>query len=134
MASSTYTLTAKGRQVLAGSGASAVALPSTSTADGSCPPPRDGAMEDSGGECVMEEPDGVGVACAVCLGQDDDEGNDMLLCDGHGCDVGYHLRCLQPPLSAVPEGEWLCPKCTECGQNHFVEKILAHHGQGSRQR
>ena len=27
------------------------------------------------------------------------------------CDAPYHLTCLNPPLSAVPEGEWFCPKC-----------------------
>jgi len=33
----------------------------------------------------------------------------MLLCDG--CDCGYHLKCLSPPLSSIPEGEWYCPTC-----------------------
>lgn len=28
------------------------------------------------------------------------------------CDKPYHLGCLTPPLSAVPEGEWFCPQCT----------------------
>ncbi len=27
------------------------------------------------------------------------------------CDGPYHLGCLQPPLSAVPDGEWFCPQC-----------------------
>ena len=48
-------------------------------------------------------------ACAVCARDDDEAGNDMLLCDG--CDAGYHLRCLDPPLSRVPRKEWLCPEC-----------------------
>jgi hypothetical protein len=34
----------------------------------------------------------------------------MLLCDG--CDAGYHISCLKPPLSAVPRGKWLCPVCS----------------------
>lgn len=33
----------------------------------------------------------------------------LLLCDG--CDLAYHLDCLDPPLSEVPEGEWYCPSC-----------------------
>ncbi|KAK4882675.1 hypothetical protein RN001_005994 [Aquatica leii] len=33
----------------------------------------------------------------------------LLLCDG--CDLAYHLDCLDPPLSEVPEGEWYCPTC-----------------------
>ncbi|XP_062141947.1 lysine-specific demethylase 5 [Drosophila sulfurigaster albostrigata] len=33
----------------------------------------------------------------------------MLLCDG--CDDSYHTFCLLPPLSSIPKGEWLCPRC-----------------------
>ena len=29
------------------------------------------------------------------------------------CDDPYHLSCLTPPLSAVPDGEWFCPRCAE---------------------
>ncbi|SJL16851.1 related to SRM1  len=27
------------------------------------------------------------------------------------CDNPYHLLCLSPPLTTVPEGEWFCPQC-----------------------
>lgn len=27
------------------------------------------------------------------------------------CDNPYHLKCLDPPLDAVPEGEWFCLEC-----------------------
>ncbi|EOD16051.1 hypothetical protein EMIHUDRAFT_211119 [Emiliania huxleyi CCMP1516] len=53
------------------------------------------------------------VACAVCGEFDDEEGNDLLLCDGAGCRAAHHLRCLSPPLLSVPAGCWLCPRCTE---------------------
>ncbi|KAK9739931.1 Ring finger domain [Popillia japonica] len=33
----------------------------------------------------------------------------MLLCDG--CDLGFHLECLTPPLSDVPAGLWFCRDC-----------------------
>ena len=33
----------------------------------------------------------------------------MLLCDS--CDRGWHLHCLDPPLKAIPAGDWSCPKC-----------------------
>lgn len=33
----------------------------------------------------------------------------MLLCDG--CDLGYHLECLTPPMETVPMEEWFCPDC-----------------------
>lgn len=68
----------------------------------------------------------------------------MLLCDSEGCAGAdrrtasewmkarprgvftrllwagaYHLKCLAPPLAAVPEGSWFCPSCAsaaDCGQ------------------
>ena len=46
--------------------------------------------------------------CAIAMWA---PGNEMLLCDGPGCENAYHLFCLRPPLSTVPAGEWLCPKC-----------------------
>uniref|UniRef100_H3HBW6 Cation-transporting ATPase n=1 Tax=Phytophthora ramorum TaxID=164328 RepID=H3HBW6_PHYRM len=33
----------------------------------------------------------------------------MLLCDS--CDAAYHAFCLQPPLAAIPPGNWYCPRC-----------------------
>ena len=45
--------------------------------------------------------------CQVC-GSGDDEAS-TLLCDG--CDDGYHLACLRPPLALVPEEDWFCPGC-----------------------
>jgi hypothetical protein len=38
----------------------------------------------------------------------------MLLCDG--CGTGWHTFCLRPPLSTVPEGDWLCPGCVALGR------------------
>lgn len=46
-------------------------------------------------------------ACMVCGNGESEEC--ILLCDG--CDDGYHTFCLVPPLTAVPKGEWRCPKC-----------------------
>ncbi|XP_068626889.1 E3 ubiquitin-protein ligase UHRF1-like [Battus philenor] len=45
--------------------------------------------------------------CCVCLGKQNPE--KIVLCDE--CDLGYHLECLQPPLVALPEDDWYCPKC-----------------------
>ena len=33
----------------------------------------------------------------------------MLLCDS--CQTGHHMHCLDPPVAAVPAGDWLCPAC-----------------------
>jgi hypothetical protein len=27
------------------------------------------------------------------------------------CDKPYHYKCLTPPLSGIPDGEWFCPEC-----------------------
>ncbi|ROT77610.1 hypothetical protein C7M84_003720 [Penaeus vannamei] len=45
--------------------------------------------------------------CEVCNYCDREER--LLLCDG--CDLGYHLECLDPPLTHVPLEEWFCPAC-----------------------
>ena len=39
--------------------------------------------------------------CEICLQWD--EGESMLECDV--CELGYHMACLSPPLTSVPEGE-----------------------------
>lgn len=41
----------------------------------------------------------------------------MLLCDQSGCICALHTFCLNPPLKAIPEGEWFCPKCTRVRAN-----------------
>uniref|UniRef100_A0AAQ4PIT8 PHD and ring finger domains 1 n=1 Tax=Gasterosteus aculeatus aculeatus TaxID=481459 RepID=A0AAQ4PIT8_GASAC len=45
--------------------------------------------------------------CEVCRGSDHEDR--LLLCDG--CDAGYHMECLTPPLDSVPVEEWFCPGC-----------------------
>ncbi|XP_023578511.1 PHD and RING finger domain-containing protein 1 isoform X2 [Octodon degus] len=49
--------------------------------------------------------------CEVC-GRSDREDR-LLLCDG--CDAGYHMECLDPPLQEVPVDEWFCPECATPG-------------------
>ncbi|KAK0551883.1 hypothetical protein OC846_002448 [Tilletia horrida] len=47
--------------------------------------------------------------CAACQqGSCDDT---LLECEK--CETPYHLECLKPPLSEIPEGEWFCKNCAE---------------------
>lgn len=46
--------------------------------------------------------------CQVC--EQCDREDRMLLCDG--CDLGYHMECLDPPMHQVPIEEWYCPRCS----------------------
>ncbi|THV08208.1 hypothetical protein K435DRAFT_824791 [Dendrothele bispora CBS 962.96] len=45
--------------------------------------------------------------CEICGKLDN--GTEMLLCDG--CDLGFHMFCLDPPLESVPVDEWYCHPC-----------------------
>ena len=60
-------------------------------------------------------PEGV-ETCAGCGDGASELGNEMLLCDSPSCVHsgvhGWHLRCLNPPLEAVPDDEWICPACS----------------------
>jgi transposase InsO family protein len=58
---------------------------------------------------LVTSADGVAadLPCEVC--RSPSLADFMLLCDT--CNKGFHLRCLQPPLSAVPDGDWFCPRC-----------------------
>ncbi|KAJ1983657.1 hypothetical protein H4R33_004671 [Dimargaris cristalligena] len=46
-------------------------------------------------------------SCQIC--HSSEKGEQMLLCDG--CDHGFHLYCLDPPLSKVPRTDWYCLQC-----------------------
>ena len=48
-------------------------------------------------------------ACRVCFTKH--HKNDTILCDL--CDGEYHLNCLAPKLSKVPDFEWFCPTCVD---------------------
>ncbi|EDV19903.1 uncharacterized protein TRIADDRAFT_61645 [Trichoplax adhaerens] len=62
--------------------------------------------EDSSDEEVNEQDD----VCCVC-----NKGGELLICDT--CNSVYHLRCLDPPLSSIPDGMWMCPDCHAKGDN-----------------
>jgi len=47
-------------------------------------------------------------SCRTCLKENNEDR--IILCDH--CDAAHHIYCLRPPLSQVPEGLWMCPRCT----------------------
>jgi len=55
------------------------------------------------------------ICCLICGSHDREEV--MLICGDEagttGCGIGTHIDCCNPPLEAVPEGDWFCPKCSE---------------------
>lgn len=56
--------------------------------------------------------------CGEC-----DREDRMLLCDG--CDLGYHLECLDPPMDTVPLEEWFCPDCAISNSVQIAEEVTA---------
>lgn len=50
--------------------------------------------------------------CEVCRFPDNEA--EMLLCDL--CNTGWHMGCLKPALTKVPEGDWYCPRCAKTGK------------------
>ncbi|KAK7062094.1 Jumonji superfamily protein [Favolaschia claudopus] len=46
-------------------------------------------------------------SCEICHKKN--RGEEMLLCDG--CDCGFHMFCLDPPLDAIPKEQWFCYTC-----------------------
>eukprot|EP00854_Cymbomonas_tetramitiformis_P034313 gene34313-biopygen25199 len=68
------------------------------------------------------------LACEVCRKADGEA--EMLLCDT--CNKGYHLWCLTPILSEVPEGEWLCLRCSGTGMQAAHAEVLTQELKASR--
>ncbi|XP_035537770.1 chromodomain-helicase-DNA-binding protein 4-like [Morone saxatilis] len=65
----------------------------------------------------MEEDDHHMEFCRVCK-----DGGELLCCDS--CPSSYHIHCLNPPLPEIPNGEWICPRCTCPPMKGKVQKIL----------
>ncbi|NWR07649.1 UHRF1 ligase, partial [Paradoxornis webbianus] len=56
-------------------------------------------------------------ACHICGGKQDPD--KQLMCDE--CDMAFHIYCLSPPLSRIPDEDWYCPEC----RNDASEVVLA---------
>ncbi|XP_030767637.1 PHD and RING finger domain-containing protein 1 isoform X2 [Sitophilus oryzae] len=88
---------------------------------------------------IIEDP----TFCEIC-GSNEHEDR-LLLCDG--CDLGFHLYCLNPPLDEVPDGAWYCNECGpgvnlnidmeevaglyEDAEEHFGQIVIGHRRQPS---
>ncbi|KAI8067462.1 chromatin remodelling complex Rsc7/Swp82 subunit-domain-containing protein [Gongronella butleri] len=48
--------------------------------------------------------------CCICQSTGDE--TKLMMCDG--CDRGWHTDCCTPPVTDIPEGQWLCPVCAIC--------------------
>ena len=49
--------------------------------------------------------------CLICGVSTKFNEETVLLCDGPHCKHECHMYCLDPPLSEVPDGQWICPIC-----------------------
>lgn len=43
----------------------------------------------------------------ICRRKNDPE--HTLLCDE--CNKGWHMFCLKPKITQIPQGDWFCPRC-----------------------
>ncbi|XP_056170452.1 BRCT domain-containing protein At4g02110 [Syzygium oleosum] len=63
----------------------------------------------------LTPPDDGDICCQVCGSCD--RGEVMLICGDEsgsvGCGTATHIDCCDPPLKAVPEEDWLCPRCIQ---------------------
>uniref|UniRef100_A0A804LIY8 BRCT domain-containing protein n=1 Tax=Zea mays TaxID=4577 RepID=A0A804LIY8_MAIZE len=85
-----------------------------------------------------EDDDPEDLSCSACGRRD--RGDVMLICGDEageaGCGIGMHIDCCDPPLDAVPDDDWMCPRCavpepeTETKHARGTER----RGRGSRRR
>uniref|UniRef100_T1J5N9 Tyrosine-protein kinase BAZ1B n=1 Tax=Strigamia maritima TaxID=126957 RepID=T1J5N9_STRMM len=70
--------------------------------------------------CILWEKSTENAKCKICRRKDEDRV--LILCDN--CNLAFHLLCLRPSLSHVPQGDWICPACqpTSVRQKDRIEK------------
>ena len=83
-----------------------------------------------------DEDDPEDLSCSACGLKD--RGEVMLICgdeDGEtGCGIGMHIDCCDPPLDAVPDDDWLCPKCAVPKAKTKPTRGAERKARGSRRR
>ncbi|XP_060558085.1 chromodomain-helicase-DNA-binding protein 5-like [Ruditapes philippinarum] len=55
--------------------------------------------------------------CRVCK-----DGGELMCCDT--CPSSYHPHCLNPPVKGIPDGHWICPRCSCPPMKGKVAKVL----------
>ncbi|XP_019767062.2 bromodomain adjacent to zinc finger domain protein 1A isoform X2 [Dendroctonus ponderosae] len=78
--------------------------------------------------CVQWSKSALLARCRICRRKSDSE--NMLLCDS--CNMGHHLYCLKPKLSAVPQGDWFCSQCQK--EKEKEQKLLSPEPVEKRRR
>lgn len=51
------------------------------------------------------------------------DGGELLCCDF--CPLAYHLKCLVPPMAAIPTDDWRCPRCEAEPLGGKIERIYS---------
>uniref|UniRef100_A0ACD5Z8I4 Uncharacterized protein n=1 Tax=Avena sativa TaxID=4498 RepID=A0ACD5Z8I4_AVESA len=59
-------------------------------------------------EMPSDETDGNPNICVAC-----GTTGDLRSCDGKGCQIRYHISCLDPSLEYLSPGIWFCTSCTD---------------------
>jgi hypothetical protein len=64
--------------------------------------------------------------CAACHGVRNHELKDdtVLLCDGLTCGREFHMQCVVPTVTEIPEDDWYCIDCSPTGSTALLRQYL----------
>lgn len=60
--------------------------------------------------------------CYVCESVEDEDMT--ILCDGGGCNNEVHMYCLEPIMTELPLGDWLCDFCDNWGSSKNLKNYF----------